>query len=289
MDFGSAFAQKYSIMQQQANSQQTLDRASANLSDQNAKEVGANAAAARGVQNAQAGRIGMETSLLPGQTAADIAAKNAATGQSQMQTHLAPGLAQSTIGLQGTQQADNLARAGLANSQSSLTNVQAETGRLGNRSALPMVNAAGDMWQLGRQTPPLIPDWAKGTNVDPSHRYAYASGTTRVPGHGDGTVDTVPAMLAPGEAVLNKGAAEHVGRGLIDHLNAVGAAKMGMAEPVQKFAKGTSKVGKAPTITPQMLQMLLQPPGGAPQGGAPQGGAPQQGGGLMAALQQGMV
>jgi hypothetical protein len=56
----------------------------------------------------------------------------------------------------------------------------------------------------------------------------YAKGVARVPGKGDGTKDTVKAKLAPGEAVLNKAAAEGMGRGLIAALNKMGAKKMGM-------------------------------------------------------------
>lgn len=53
-------------------------------------------------------------------------------------------------------------------------------------------------------------------------------GLTKVPGKGSGKVDTKPMMLAPGEAVLNKAAAEHLGRGVIKALNALGRQKMGM-------------------------------------------------------------
>lgn len=56
----------------------------------------------------------------------------------------------------------------------------------------------------------------------------FKKGTAKVPGKGDGTKDTVNAKLAPGEAVLNKAAAEHMGRGLIEALNKLGAEKMGM-------------------------------------------------------------
>jgi hypothetical protein len=74
---------------------------------------------------------------------------------------------------------------------------------------------------------------------DSSVRVHYARGEQDVPGEGDGSLDTVPAMLAPGEAVLNKGAAEHVGRGLIAQLNDLGAAKMAAAgAPPQGMAKG---------------------------------------------------
>lgn len=57
----------------------------------------------------------------------------------------------------------------------------------------------------------------------------FSSGTTNVPGKlapkGQNT-DTTPAMLTPGEAVLNRGAAEHLGRDVIDVLNAIGNIKM---------------------------------------------------------------
>lgn len=56
----------------------------------------------------------------------------------------------------------------------------------------------------------------------------FRMGTARVPGKGDGTKDTVKAKLAPGEAVLNKAAADKMGRGLIAALNKMGAQKMGL-------------------------------------------------------------
>jgi hypothetical protein len=53
----------------------------------------------------------------------------------------------------------------------------------------------------------------------------YAHGVSRVPGHG--WSDKVPAMLTPGEAVLNRHAAEHLGRGNIARLNAHGVLARG--------------------------------------------------------------
>lgn len=62
------------------------------------------------------------------------------------------------------------------------------------------------------------------------HKTVHAArGMTRVPGQGSGKVDKVPAMLAPGEAVLNKGAADKMGRGMIAKANAAGVQRMGMA------------------------------------------------------------
>lgn len=71
----------------------------------------------------------------------------------------------------------------------------------------------------------------------------YSKGTAKVPGKGSGKVDTVPAKLAPGEAVLNKGAAEMFGRENIANLNAHGAAAMGM--PPAKGKKGGGPQGFA--------------------------------------------
>lgn len=81
----------------------------------------------------------------------------------------------------------------------------------------------------------------RGGNIGTSLKH----GTEKVPGKGDGTKDTVPAKLAPGEAVLNKAAAEFMGRGLIKKLNQMGMHKMGMMEPDDKPGHhkcGTSKV-----------------------------------------------
>lgn len=100
----------------------------------------------------------------------------------------------------------------------------------------------------------IAPEQPTGAGDDPSYARrprpavtfsepAYSHGTSHVPGHGDGTVDTVPAMLAPGEAVLNKGAAEHMGRGMIAALNKLGLSKMANGAPTP--AKGMCKGGMA--------------------------------------------
>jgi hypothetical protein len=74
----------------------------------------------------------------------------------------------------------------------------------------------------------------------------HARGTSRVKGKGKPNKDTVPAMLAPGEAVLNQGAADHVGRNLIDVLNAIGAHKMAMAGNPVPGAGGAPPQGQMP-------------------------------------------
>ena len=106
-------------------------------------------------------------------------------------------------------------------------------------------------------------------DYSPVHRdrRGYSDGTSDINAPGDGTVDTVNAKLANGEAVLNRGAAEHLGQPAIRALNAIGAARMGMvpgagarnpqveqanaaqtAGKTVHYAKGTSKAapkGKA--------------------------------------------
>lgn len=89
----------------------------------------------------------------------------------------------------------------------------------------------------------------------------YNEGATKVPGQGDGTVDKVPAMLAPGEAVLNKGAAEHFGRDKIAALNSIGHAKM-------QAAKGQPQPGGPP----QAPAAAARPPMAAQAPGRPAGG-----------------
>jgi hypothetical protein len=88
----------------------------------------------------------------------------------------------------------------------------------------------------GAAAPPMPaapPGFAAGTpSVEPAPGYpfgaGYLFGATAVPGRGSGTTDTVPAMLAPHEAVLNRAAADMVGRGLIAALNKRGVQQMGM-------------------------------------------------------------
>src|SRR6266487_1555249 len=85
-----------------------------------------------------------------------------------------------------------------------------------------------------------VPDWTRG----PNNRTALPPGLARLqqlqqgrykPGssapasdsQGQPSTDTVPAMLTPGEGVLNTGAAQLVGRDNIDQLNQAGQALSG--------------------------------------------------------------
>lgn len=93
-------------------------------------------------------------------------------------------------------------------------------------------SSVGDPFTFGMFSPPSSFPLGSATQITDknfnSSAPRYAKGTARVPGKGSGKVDSVPAMLAPDEAVLNKAAADAMGRGLIAALNAAGARKMGM-------------------------------------------------------------
>jgi hypothetical protein len=107
----------------------------------------------------------------------------------------------------------------------------AETGLLQaqSRELAPGIPGLSSLFKLGTTQPSSLTgtgtnnQFAMGTSDIENN---YADGAQKIPGKGTGAHDTVHAMLAPGEAVLNKGAAEHVGRGLIAHLNQIGAARM---------------------------------------------------------------
>ena len=58
-----------------------------------------------------------------------------------------------------------------------------------------------------------------------------------------GSVDTVPAMLTPGEYVINKKSAQEIGYGNLNRMNKSGVAHFNTGGPVQFFNKGTTGAG----------------------------------------------
>lgn len=146
------------------------------------------------------------------------------------------------------------------------------------RRSLGMVRAAGGATQIdpiagqggswsgptaGPTTPPAPPPVAyplpPGTPAGPTFgkRVRAAGGATaipakggaaKVPGKGPQNKDSVPATLAPGEAVLNAGAANHMGRGAIAMLNSLGAAHM-------------AAQGAPPETPPTANGVPMRPPG----------------------------
>jgi hypothetical protein len=88
------------------------------------------------------------------------------------------------------------------------------------------------------------PAFARGTpSVQQMPNYpfgaGYMFGANEVPGQGSGRTDTMPAMLAPHEAVLNKAAADLLGPVLIAALNSQGVKQMGMGRGAWCFLKST--------------------------------------------------
>ena len=92
---------------------------------------------------------------------------------------------------------------------------------------MPAGGLAGMMAALGAGgagSPPMSPAGSPGAPSGPMPGASpgpmgFFGGATQVPGQGSGNVDKVPAMLAPHEAVLTKGAAQTLGRSKIAQLN----------------------------------------------------------------------
>ena len=217
---------------------------------------------------AQAGQIRGATALAPGEAAAREAQ---AFGTAGAET----GLGGYYSALGGATTARVPSEVGLAGAQSEQARAQAAESTA-RTSAIPGIT-----------------DWLKGTSIDNNSGGNFAMGTDRVnamngktsvpgkmPPQGQNT-DVTPANLTPGEAVLNRGAAEHLGRDVIDVLNAIGNIKM----QGDKGAVSTpGPVTKAPTDSENGVKGYCM--GGVPgyaQGtgdiGSRIGGMPGPGGG----------
>jgi hypothetical protein len=243
----SALVGYYQALAQEALSKAPLNSAQAGLISNEAAEVGQNAAAARGVQAATA-----------------AATRASAFKTTQEGGQVAP-IAQSEIGLRGAQAGYSGALAKAANAPFDPANLSFEArvkdfNTLGHPYEVPAPAASalgtsspintstyrsiGDGGPQGSATASVAvqprPQWADDYMQDRQQDAGYSSGTSHVPGQGDGTVDTVPAMLAPGEAVLNKGAAEHMGRGMIAAVNKIGLARMAASSSGAPDAKSGS-------------------------------------------------
>ena len=182
--------------------------------------------------NAQANLQGAQAAVIPGTTAAEIAAQKARTAQTLTETALAPALARSTIGLNASNAFQNYG-AGLASREAANNAVfQRRVGMIPLTDE--QANQYGVTNSLERYTPSPAPLPYSSSTLripaleDYSKVFKFAKGTARVPGKGSPKVDSVPAKLAPGEAVLNKPAADGLGRGLIAALNKIGSQKLGL-------------------------------------------------------------
>lgn len=220
MAIESWLALKYGILAQQADAESVRAAASARLDDARAR-------------------------LLPSQTAA----QNYAT-QAQGYRDIQAG--QTAVPVSESAIAENQARSNLLSTQSALLResekkYSPEFYRLQNEAALKALGGTSDQ-SIGAvaaraATYNLLSEEEKRrlsegiefrdsrVTRDPNIGKTYTGynlGTARVPGPSGMQADVVPAMLTPGEAVLNQGAADHVGRDFIDFINQLGAQKMGM-------------------------------------------------------------
>ena len=207
-----------------------MDQAQAAHESAAASQTGANAQmigqqGQANLHNAQAGMVkplGESEIGLQGAQGGYYGAQSNLADQNAAQ--VAP-LAQSTIGYQGAMGSAALMHGRAAGVSAGAASRNADTLRMGTES------------EIGARS--------QGSGE-------FATGTSRISAPGDGTVDTTKAKLANGEAVLNKGAAEHLGQPAIQALNAVGMLRMGMV-PGQNtpapqasgpgYAKGVSKAG----------------------------------------------
>jgi hypothetical protein len=164
-------------------------------------------------------------------------------------------LGESEIGLQTAQGGYYGAQSNLANENASMVKPLGQSqiglqehqgGYYDNMGAAAVMNARAA--QTGAATSRMGMQSEIGVRTQGSGE--FATGTSRVSAPGDGTVDTTKAKLANGEAVLNKGAAEHLGQPAIQALNAVGMLRMGMVPgqntqaPQVKEANAAQTAGK---------------------------------------------
>lgn len=209
--FQDALARKYDILQEQADTARNTGAAQAGLLNKQSDFYGSEAAARNALAAGQAAQA---------QAGAEL------TGT---QSRLAPQTAFSENQLRGAQ--GNELNANAALNRYSITPNASLTQAIQPRlfpSGAPSFDSTSPTG-TGSPVGSLFHGIGGGGNIADVSGFGFSSGATKVPGQGDGTVDKVPAMLAPGEAVLNRAAAEHLGRHTIEFLNQIGAAKMGLS------------------------------------------------------------
>lgn len=294
-DFAAALAQKYAILQQQANAQSREATARAGLMAQQAQVVKPTADAAVGLDKANAAYRNKETGRYDDVTDSEIAAKEAYRAYMEKQTNNYDRRTNSEIGLQDAQ-ADNYRATG-RNTDAQTTGLQRGMGQstvlpppvtpratlTGSQGTglldsakqtaasstafsplsfgmggggLDLAPAGGGVasaptpapsfsFNRGSSTLPSLslPDFTAPRRIfsdEPVGR--FKRGTARVPGKGTG--DKVPALLEPGEAILNKHAAGMIGRDKIAKANAKGN-QMRSKENLSKLAQALQMMGMA--------------------------------------------
>lgn len=235
-------------------------------------------------------------SALPSENALRAAQAN---HTNQQAAQVAP-LAQSTIAQGAAQIGETQARGGLLGAQTRGVDISNSgvsdsvlralhssfvgSGLFGGGGG-PASSGANTQTSVLNAAPTILPSmqpmpWSSLTGDQTGENpYSFSAGTTQVPGKGPSTVDTVPAMLAPKEAVLNEHAANLIGRDKIAAANAFGnmisqamggasaAPGKGMAtaktDKTQALAKGSHRVApgksaKTPKLDAKGLATVMQ-------------------------------
>lgn len=184
------------------------------------------------LQAAQAGLIKSQTATNPQEAAAREAQGFGAGAQGQgfgayygSLAQAEPQLAQSEEALRGGQTNEANATAGAANRLTNFATAPATGLRLGI-----LGQRAGQAFPGNATGTPDAGGFGQGNGFNSGKPEGDAMGNSDVGGAAKpkpGPTDTQPAMLTPGEAVLNVGATQHLGKDVIDVLNAIGRIKMG--------------------------------------------------------------
>lgn len=181
--------------------------ATAGLTHAQTAQVAPNAEAQRALEGAQTADAG-QRARLTGAQAGQVSLNDAAAR-----------------GLQGAQ-------AGLAGASTNLTNTQAGLAPGTATSENKLRGSESDFYKSqtnqNEQNVPIDQGYEKGGKVATQKQAVL--GKAQKPG----PTDTVPAMLTPGEAVLNKGAVHHYGTDVIEHMNKMGLLRMGAQSEVAK-------------------------------------------------------
>lgn len=280
-DWDGLAAMKYGIMQQQANADTTRANASANYDNARAGVVGAQAANDAALAKANIGHLGAQSQYLGAQTAEQRSSTAAmdSYGRGNIFDRMSGG------GARGGAPGGMLSSTPIA-SQPSLGAPPMPSNFTTNASFNGAPKPAGPPKADWSQTNAASPG-AGVKSVQPSYQdkdpegggvrmSGLKKGTARVPGKGSPKKDTVPAKLAPGEAVLNAPAAQMAGRGNIAALNRAGATQMGMrpgpGNMPGHYATGCANVQHYATGTPEVRsndQRDLLPPVVGPTMSAP--------------------
>lgn len=271
-DFNGWMGAKYNAIQQNANSESSR-----------ARSEGVRAAAAANQSAAEAAKTAAETGQIPANAAALRALQGAESGNLGATTahtraeipEIAPNAA-SQRALQGAT-TSGLVRENSLASPEVLKILQTQQLQalhpLGER---PPAAPSAPTQNFDINTTGVVPNFHTGGNVSSALAHAehsqnaysdiphgYTAGADKIPGKtpkgmvGTKASDVVPAMLAPGEAVLNKHAADMMGREKIAAANAIG----------NHIAK-TQDQGAAPA-GPQLMGKGMTPPKGKAGPGAP--------------------